>query len=211
MQGRNIGDLLNAKNITWGWFQGGFAPTMKAGPTRRRRSAERGTATSPCARYRLQRTSQPLRVLPVDLEPTSPSADLGSSRSDTSDQAHHQYDLTDFTKALRAGNLPAVSFLKAPRVPGRSRSETQTRSMSSTSSSRRSIAIQRSPQWKWTAIVITYDDSDGWYDHQVPTDFLNVSSTSSTNDASACIQTAATDASAAISIGAVLGRGCRCS
>jgi phospholipase C len=22
--GKNIGDLLNAKNITWGWFQGGF-------------------------------------------------------------------------------------------------------------------------------------------------------------------------------------------
>src|SRR6185437_6653506 len=25
--GKNVGDLLNAKNITWGWFQGGFAPT----------------------------------------------------------------------------------------------------------------------------------------------------------------------------------------
>ena len=25
--GRNIGDLLNAKGVTWGWFQGGFAPT----------------------------------------------------------------------------------------------------------------------------------------------------------------------------------------
>jgi phospholipase C len=23
----NVGDLLNAKGITWGWFQGGFAPT----------------------------------------------------------------------------------------------------------------------------------------------------------------------------------------
>ena len=25
--GKNVGDLLNAKGITWGWFQGGFAPT----------------------------------------------------------------------------------------------------------------------------------------------------------------------------------------
>src|ERR1700748_1799286 len=25
--GKNIGDLLNAKHVTWGWFQGGFAPT----------------------------------------------------------------------------------------------------------------------------------------------------------------------------------------
>ena len=26
MTGRNIGDLLNAQRITWGWFQGGFRP-----------------------------------------------------------------------------------------------------------------------------------------------------------------------------------------
>src|ERR1700691_1900107 len=26
-QGKNIGDLLNAKNISWGWFQGGFTPS----------------------------------------------------------------------------------------------------------------------------------------------------------------------------------------
>ena len=23
MTGKNIGDLLNAKNVTWGWFEGG--------------------------------------------------------------------------------------------------------------------------------------------------------------------------------------------
>src|SRR6266567_3734700 len=27
MSGKNIGDLLNAKGIAWGWFHGGFAPT----------------------------------------------------------------------------------------------------------------------------------------------------------------------------------------
>jgi phospholipase C len=27
MTGTNVGDLLNTKNLTWGWFQGGFAPT----------------------------------------------------------------------------------------------------------------------------------------------------------------------------------------
>ena len=31
MNGKNIGDLLNAKNITWGWFQGGFKPTNTDG------------------------------------------------------------------------------------------------------------------------------------------------------------------------------------
>src|SRR5262249_12368043 len=27
---KNIGDLLNAKNVTWGWFQGGFKPSSVA-------------------------------------------------------------------------------------------------------------------------------------------------------------------------------------
>lgn len=27
MSGRNVGDLLNAKGVSWGWFQGGFRPT----------------------------------------------------------------------------------------------------------------------------------------------------------------------------------------
>jgi len=25
--GKNVGDLLNAKGVSWGWFQGGFRPT----------------------------------------------------------------------------------------------------------------------------------------------------------------------------------------
>jgi phospholipase C len=27
--------------------------------------------------------------------------------------------------------------------------------------------IQRSPAWKDTAVIVAYDDSDGWYDHQM--------------------------------------------
>jgi phospholipase C len=29
-------------------------------------------------------------------------------------------------------------------------------------------AVQQSPEWADTAIIIAYDDSDGWYDHQMP-------------------------------------------
>jgi hypothetical protein len=28
--------------------------------------------------------------------------------------------------------------------------------------------LQKSPEWAETAVVILYDDSDGWYDHQMP-------------------------------------------
>ena len=27
--GRNIGDLLNARGVSWGWFSGGFKPTSR--------------------------------------------------------------------------------------------------------------------------------------------------------------------------------------
>src|SRR4029078_10012319 len=27
MSGKNIGDELNARHVSWGWFQGGFRPT----------------------------------------------------------------------------------------------------------------------------------------------------------------------------------------
>src|SRR5262245_3404481 len=37
MNGKNIGDLLNAAGLSWGWFQGGFAPP----PASPRRPAER--------------------------------------------------------------------------------------------------------------------------------------------------------------------------
>ena len=37
-------------------------------------------------------------------------------------------------------------------------------------------AIEKSKYWQSTAIVITYDDSDGWYDHQAPT-IINGSAT----------------------------------
>src|SRR5258706_15391548 len=31
MSGTNVGDLLNAKGLTWGWFQGGFKPSSAPG------------------------------------------------------------------------------------------------------------------------------------------------------------------------------------
>src|SRR5207247_8407834 len=47
---------------------------------------------------------------PHHLPPTSVSM-IGKT-----DQANHQYDLTDFTNAVDAGNMPAVSFLTAKRL-----------------------------------------------------------------------------------------------
>ena len=146
MNGRNIGDLLNAKGVTWGWFQGGFRPTATAGlPTTdsRRPCAARPRRTSPVPRCPTTAPHhEPFQYYastanPHHLPPSSVGA-IGQT-----DQANHQYDLTDFYAALGHGNLPAVSFLKAP-WPRTATPATATRSTSRSSSSTRSTRC-RSP------------------------------------------------------------------
>jgi phospholipase C len=82
------------------------------------------------------------------------------------DRANHQYDLTDFWSAANAGNLPAVSFLKAVRA------QDGHASYSSPLDEQQFLVdtinrLQKLHQWKNTAVVIAYNDSDGWYDHQM--------------------------------------------
>src|SRR5579885_2547145 len=113
MTGKNVGDLLTAAGVTWGWFEGGFAPSGRDGS---------GIATCGAATKNLggslQRDysahHQPFQYYastsnPHHLPPTS-VAMIGRS-----DQANHQYDLSDFFAALSRGNMPAVSFLKAAK------------------------------------------------------------------------------------------------
>ena len=80
------------------------------------------------------------------------------------DQANHQYDLTAFWQAANVGNLPAVSFLKAPAYQdghaGYSDPLDEQAFLVDTIN-----RLQRLPSWSSTAIVMNYDDSDGWYDH----------------------------------------------
>jgi phospholipase C len=82
-------------------------------------------------------------------------------------QANHEYDLSWFFQALAAGKMPTVSFLKAANYQdghaGYSDPTDERHFLVKTVN-----AIMKSPFWANTAIIITYDDSDGWYDHQMP-------------------------------------------
>ena len=159
---KNVGDLLNAKGVTWGWFQGGFAPT---GTTAGGRAICGSTHTN--IGGHVQRDYSPHHnpfsyyastANPHHLPPAS-NAEIGHNG-----QANHQYDLSLFGTALANGNLPAVSFLKASRYqdghPGNSDPIDEQHFLVNTVNQ-----IQQSPDWASTAVVIAYDDSDGWYDH----------------------------------------------
>ncbi|MFF7653885.1 phospholipase C [Streptomyces sp. NPDC007983] len=166
LKGKNIGDLLNAKDVSWGWFQGGFRPSTAwdgkqgsyakcSGTTH----ANVGGASSvdysphhaPFQYYKS--TANPHHLPPKNV------GEIGHSG-----QANHNYDLTDFDAALKTGHLPAVSFLKAAEYQdghaGYSDPIDEQHFLV-----KQINAIQKSPQWKDTAVVVAYDDSDGWYDH----------------------------------------------
>ncbi|MCH5677381.1 phospholipase C [Streptomyces gilvus] len=165
MQGRNIGDLLNAKKVTWGWFQGGFRPSTawdgKSGDHAKCDTAHANVGGASSVDYSphhspfqyYKSTSNPHHLPPRSVD------EIGHNG-----QANHNYDLTDFTAAVKAGKLPAVSFVKAGEYQdghaGYSDPIDEQHFLVSQIN-----AIQSSPQWKSTAIVIAYDDSDGWYDH----------------------------------------------
>jgi phospholipase C len=85
---------------------------------------------------------------------------------------NHQYDTSDFDQlvaAINAGRLPAsalpaVSFLKAPGY------QDGHAGYSDPADEQRFIvdeinALEQSPDWSSTAVIVNYDDSDGWYDH----------------------------------------------
>jgi phospholipase C len=80
------------------------------------------------------------------------------------DAANHEYDITDFWAAVNAHNMPEVSFLKARAIedghPGYSDPLDEQSFLVNTINQ-----LQKTDEWKDTAVFITWDDSDGWYDH----------------------------------------------
>lgn len=163
MTGKNIGDLLSAKGTSWGWFQGGFTPTTPATATSPASCLSSHTNAAGASVVDYSPHHQPFQYYastanPHHLAPAS-DAEIGHDG-----QANHQYDLTDFSKVVDSDNMPAVSFLKAGMF------QDGHAAYSDPVDEQNFIAktvnqIQQSKNWDNTAVVLAYDDSDGWYDH----------------------------------------------
>ena len=170
MGGVNIGDPLNQKGISWGWFQGGFAsPGYQPGkPSTDDLTAVctgKTTNIGGAAQTDYNPHHQPFEYYASTANPqhTPPQsvAEVGHDGP-----ANHQYDLRDFWAAADGGNLPAVSYLKAPDAQdghaGYSDPLDEQKFLVDTVN-----RLEKLPSWSSTAVVISYDDSDGWYDHQM--------------------------------------------
>ena len=185
--GRNVGDLMNSKGITWGWFQGGFAPTVAysgaPGTYATCGSAHANVAGGSSSDYIPHHNPfsyYASTANPHHLPPTSIKA-VGHT-----DQANHNYDLSVFAQALKAKRLPDVSFLKAPGYQDGHAGYSDPIDEQHFLVDEINL-IQKSKYWKDTAIVVAYDDSDGWYDHRAAR--ISNGSTSATADTALCTGT----------------------
>ena len=165
MGSQNIGNLLSAAGITWGSFMGGFNlsivnPNGTTGCSRSSVNAVDGVATNDYVPHHsffnyYASTSNPPHTRPAS------DAEIGNAGP-----ANHQYDIEDFYTAAAQANLPAVSFLKAAAYQdghaGYSDPLDEQTFLINTIN-----FLETLPSWSNTAVVIMYDDSDGWYDHQM--------------------------------------------
>ena len=222
LNGTNLGDELNAKGLSWGWFQGGFKPSTTFAQALALTSTSQPTSTFTPDQFKnyfanannrpanssnqaLCSTVHPVGIAvggngqygykddyiahhepfqyyastanPHHLAPASLAAIGTDTQSYVSgvpqfDKANHQYDMSDFNALVAAishgflspDNLPAVSFLKAPGYEDghAAYSDPYDEQQFVTSEIN---ALEQTPDWSSTAVIITYDDSDGFYDH----------------------------------------------
>jgi phospholipase C len=163
--GRNIGDLLNAAGVTWGWFAAGFNLSIvnsdgSTGCARQSTSAIAGTQVDYVPHH------TPFQYYASTANPAHNRPISASKIGQQGDGANHDYDVQDFFAAVTAGNFPAVSFLKAVALqdghPNNSDPLDEQQFVVYVAN-----FLQNQPSWSSTALVILYDDSDGWYDHQL--------------------------------------------
>jgi phospholipase C len=168
---KNIGDVLSAAHISWGWFQGGFTPTSVSSGTATCGSTHVNLAGNQIGDYNAHH--EPFQYFPTTANPhhVSPTTPDMIGQDDPAGTpaamaVNHQYDEADFYTALQDNNLPAVTFLKGANYQDGHAGGFESDPLEEQTFIADVVdAVEQSPAWPSTAIVVMYDDSDGWYDH----------------------------------------------
>ncbi|HEX4439179.1 MAG TPA: acid phosphatase [Thermoanaerobaculia bacterium] len=155
----HIGDLLDAKGLSWAWYAGAwnqvlalttanpYSPPPQSGP---------GTSNPPPVVPTFQFHHQPFNFF-AGFDPVA--------RADA--RAAHLKDYEDLVAAAKAGTLPAVTFYK----PQGNLNEHA--GYSNVADGDAHIAgvirtLQASAQWKHMLVFLVYDENGGWWDHVAP-------------------------------------------
>jgi phospholipase C len=119
-------------------------------------------------------TANPHHLAPASLSAIGTDTEHYVGATPQFDTANHNYDTSDFDALVAAINggtlpasaLPAVTFLKAPGYQDGHAAYSDPADEQAFVV-REIDALEKTPDWSSTAVFINYDDSDGWYDHQL--------------------------------------------
>ena len=148
-----IGATLSAQGVSWAWYSGAWDAALADG---------------------MQPPGAPRKVIatradgaPYFVTHHQPFNYFARFAPGTADRERHLKDYDDMVAAIDRGDLPAVAFYKPQGVlnehPG----------YADVTSGDEHIAalierIRRSPLWSSTAIIVTYDENGGFWDHVAP-------------------------------------------
>jgi phospholipase C len=151
----NIGDLLDTAGISWKWYSGGWNAALDNSPSNPNQGSQ-GLTLDP----NFQWHHQPLAYY-NNFAPWLPNG----QRNPLS--AQHLQDEANFFQDLQNGNLPAVSFIKPVGENNEHPGYTDLL-LGQQHVADIVHAVQNSPDWAHTAIIITYDENGGRWDGVSP-------------------------------------------
>jgi len=150
---KTIGDTLSARGVTWAWYAGGWNAALADGrqdPQVKRSVIYTRSDTSPIFQPHHQPFNYYARFAPG-----------------TAERERHLKDEAELLAAIDKGTLPQVVFFKPA---GR---YTEHPSYTDIVSGDEHIALlldrlRNSPQWPKMAVIVTYDENGGFWDHVPP-------------------------------------------
>jgi len=139
-----IGDRLTEKGLEWAWYAGGWDDAQLGGDA----------GTSPNVIDQFQYHHQPFVY-------------FAKYADGTSEKKKHLKDEKDFLALAKSGGLPAVSFVKPMGIDNEHPGYTDV-ARGDAHALMLIQAVQSGPDWKDTAIILTYDEHGGFWDHVAP-------------------------------------------
>lgn len=141
-----IGDRLSEEGVTWKWYSGGWNLALANYSTIWEKP------------YLFQPQHQPFNYY----NRFTPETAQGKK-----ERAEHLQDYENLLSDAKAGNLPQVVFYKPAGIFNQHAYQGTIRDGDE------HIAnviekLQASPQWEKMAIIVTFDESGGWFDHVKP-------------------------------------------
>src|SRR5256885_4698156 len=149
---KTIGDTLTAKGVSWAWYAGGWNAATADG--RREPGEKRAVIYARGGSYRVQPHHQPFNYF----ERFAPG---------TAERAQHLKDYEDLVAAIDKGTLPQVVFYKPT---GRLNQHPSYTDLAQGDAHLDDLLhrLRSSRQWPKMAVIVTYDENGGYWDHPPP-------------------------------------------